>query len=342
MTIPNVPMPSVGHKSLSPHSQVLELAIAADVRAAISAEALKAADLLGTTIEEEPHLMAEAGAEILLEELPEEAVAGLRQLATPSNTCLVTLRGVADFKAPETPVTGLADNTALSVQDIVLAGAMHIAGTRPCAFAFENQGRIARNVVANPEQRGKASSHGYDVELFWHQDNCGQPFENETLETCALPPMPRQLAFFAIRNEERVPTRILLVDDALSLLMPETIDILKQPLYRIGAPDSIFADGNGGECVTNAPILHDEKGELFMRYDPFLVSTKDPAAMLAHARLMIALSEATPKARDVTLNAGDVMIFKNYRLLHMRVAFEPKEARKSRWLRRFYGSAIVM
>jgi alpha-ketoglutarate-dependent taurine dioxygenase len=74
-----------------------------------------------------------------------------------------------------------------------------------------------------------------------------------------------------------------------------------------------------------------------MRYDPFLVSTKEPAGMLAHARLAIALSEATPHALDITLGAGDIMIFKNYRLLHMRVAFVPHVGAKSRWLRRFYG-----
>ena len=43
--------------------------------------------------------------------------------------------------------------------------------------------------------------------------------------------------------------------------------------------------------------------------------------MLAHARLAIALEGATPNAIDVMVNAGDILIFKNYRVLHMRVAF---------------------
>jgi hypothetical protein len=216
---------------------------------------------------------------------------------------------------------------------------MWIAGAVPCAFPFENNGCIARNVVANPDQNGKASSHGADVELFWHQHNCGQPFEGETLEGCSLPPMPLQLAFFALRNNERVATRLLLVDDALQYLDKATIDILAHPLFRIGAPDSVSAAGFGSEHIDRAPILRFENGFTSMRYDPFLVTTKDKAAMVANARLLIALTEAAPHAIDLVLQPGDIMILKNYRLMHMRVAFNPCVAPQSRWLRRLYGRA---
>jgi hypothetical protein len=98
-----------------------------------------------------------------------------------------------------------------------------------------------------------------------------------------------------------------------------------------------YGGGFGAECIDDAPILREENGMMLMRYDPSLVTTKDPRAMLANARLVIALAEATPCATDITLTAGDIMVFKNYRLLHMRVAFTPHHAQRSRWLRRFYG-----
>jgi hypothetical protein len=153
--------------------------------------------------------------------------------------------------------------------------------------------------------------------------------------------MPKQLGFFALRNHERVPTRVLLVDDLLDLLSDETTGVLRTPRYRIGAPDSVAVEGYGNACIESAPIMRDENAAILMRYDPFLVSTRDPAALVANARLMVALAEAKPRAIDVVLGAGDIMVLNNYRVLHMRVAFEPDRSERSRWLRRFYGRRMT-
>jgi L-asparagine oxygenase len=319
--------------------QIAEIKVSREISHAVSETAIKAASGLTTTIEQAPYLLSDTGAEILAQNLDSDALAALGALGRPSQASAVVLRSTVDLGAPETPTSGFTDDRVLVPHDLILAGAMKLAGTEPIAFSFENSGKIARNVVSNPLQRGKASSHGFDVELFWHQDNCGQPFENEQLPGCDLPAMPEQLAFLAVRNNERIPTRLLLVDDALQSLAASTIATLSRPLYTIGAPDSVAADGFGTVRIENAPILRFEQGFMAMRYDPFLVSTKDPAAILAHARLAIALEEMKSRAIDITLSSGDLLIFKNYRVLHMRVAFEPCEPAQSRWLRRFYGRA---
>jgi hypothetical protein len=320
-----------------PDRKIIEIAISPHVCAAVSARALDMSKTLSTSIEEDPTTMAERGAAILRDVLPKEAQGVLDQLGRSKGPSIVVLRRAAELDAPATPINGIVSAQLLAPQDILLAGAMRLAGTEPCAFSFENQGRIARNVVANPAQRGMASSHGYDMELFWHQDNCGQPFEGESLPGCDLPPMPKQLGFFAVRNSECVPTRVLLVDQILDLLADETMGILSAPRYRIGAPDSVAAEGYGNTHIEPAPIVRVEDDSVLMRYDPFLVSTKDPAAFVANARLTLALAEAEPRAVDIVLGPGDIMILSNYRVLHMRVAFEPDRPERSRWLRRFYG-----
>lgn len=330
------------HSGSSPReAQIVEIDIPANARESVSRAAAAAAEALPTDIERDPRLMARRGEAILLQHLTPATRNALGQLAKPSPTTLLILRGLIDLHAPPTPVTGFIEDRLLAAQDILLAGALRVAGTTPVAYPFENQGRIARNVVANPNQRGSASSHGFDVPLFFHQDNCGQPFEGEVLPNCSLPPMPSQLGFLAIRNEERVPTRVVLLDDVLSLIAPTVLDALRQESFRIGAPDSVSADGFGSEAIEHASIVRERRGFLESRFDPFLVTPDHPSAAAANAGLILAVAAALPMAVDVMLDAGDLLIFKNYRLLHMRVAFVPATRERSRWLRRIYGRSDV-
>jgi L-asparagine oxygenase len=317
--------------------QIVEHHISAQSMASISLAAIKTAHRLQGNIETDAPEFARAGARILSEYLPTSEATALRDFGRRQDQCVLLLRNALSVATPDTPVNGFAENGLLKPYDLVLAGAMQLAGIRPTAFSFENSGKIARNVVSNPAQRGKASSHGFDVDLYWHQDNCGQPFDREQIPGCDLPPMPEYLAFVGIRNDERVPTRILRVDQVLRSLHASTKALLSKPLYSIGAPDSVAADGFESTHIEHAPILRLEHGEFQMRYDPLLVSTKDPAALLAHARLALELEAKTHMANDIIVGAGDVMILRNYRVLHMRVAFQPLEASRSRWLRRFYG-----
>lgn len=320
-------------------TQIVEFHVPTHVSTSLTKEAIDLASRLATDIERNADLMGRAGAALLTNHLPRDELRALVALSVPSTTTAVILRRLAELPADDTPTGGFVAASALAAPDILLAGALHIAGTEPVAFPYENRGLIARNVVANPEHRGAASSHGFDVELFWHQDNCGQPFDGEILEGCTLPPMPLQLGFYAIRNDEFVPTRLLPLDTPLASLSERTLLELTCGDYRIGAPASVAADGFGGEAVDDAPILRFSNGFWEGRYDPFLVTPKTPKAAAANVELILALVQAESHAIGVTLGGGDLMIFKNYRLLHMRVAFSPLQPARSRWLRRFYGGA---
>lgn len=325
------------HPRTNTRPQIIEIHLSPHCRESVSLCAIKKAHKLAVTIESDPKELSSAGAKLLNEQLSSDALEAVKKFSEQPDASVLVLRRLVNLAAPETPTGGFVDDKLMAAHDLVLAGIMSLAGSHPTAFPFENSGRIARNVVSNPEQQGKASSHGFDVELFWHSDNCGQPFEGEQLPGCNLPSMPRYLAFIGIRNDERVPTRILLIDDVLRLLQPSTISILSGCNYRIGAPDSVSGEGFESTCIENAPLLRDEASLKLLRYDPFLVSTKNPAALLAHARLAVALEEATSAAIDIMIGPGDILVIKNYRVLHMRVAFQPCRAANSRWLRRFYG-----
>lgn len=333
-------MGSICHPPRSEMSrQIVEFHVPTRVSASLTKAAIELASHLATDIEQNAGLMGRAGAALLTNYLPTEQMQALVALSVPSSTTAVILRRLAELPAPDTPTGGFLAASTLAAPDILLAGALHIAGTEPVGFPYENRGLIARNVVANPEHCGAASSHGFDVELFWHQDNCGQPFDGEILEGCTLPPMPLQLGFYAIRNDEFIPTRLLSLDTPLASLSERTLHELTCGDYRIGAPASVAADGFGGEAVDDAPILRFSNGFWEGRYDPFLVTPKNPKAAAANVELILALVRAESHAIDVTLGGGDLMIFKNYRLLHMRIAFSPLQSARSRWLRRFYGGA---
>jgi L-asparagine oxygenase len=332
----------------SRHS-IVEVQLPSEITSAISEDATRSAAGL-PTIDEAANELGFDGEKILRRHLPPAARVALEDLARADNTVAVILRGVAnmaDFTLPATPVTGFMDgdkDRLLVAEDMLLAGAMRLAGTTPFAFPFENRGRIGRNVVPNPEQADKPSSHGSKVDFFFHSDNPGQPFEGEVVSGCTLPPIPRQLGFFTIRNAERVPTRILPVDAALRRLSKLVLSELAASHFRIAAPASVVADGHGAECVVQrVSILRIEDGVTYMRFDPLLVTTKEIAAIFALARLVLRLKECaltrSQAAVDVVLRPGDVLLLDNRRCLHMRVAFSPLPAARSRWLRRFYGKS---
>ena len=323
----------------SVRSSIIEILVSDRTAEYITREIERVAAGTHYDIEAAPQLLGELGARILTTVFSADQCNAIRSINDASEIVAVVVRNITKLTIPDTPIDGISDGHTIKPHDILLAGLLRLAAFAPTSFQFENGGLIGRNVVPNPMHSDKASSHGSKVPLFWHQDNCGQPFESEELLGCTLPPMPKSLAFFAMRNDEMVPTRVLLVDDVLSRLNASTIATLSMPLFRIGAPASVLAEGCGVE-IERAPILSGGSKHKRMRYDPLLVRAEDYAARLAEASLLVALEEATSYAVDISLRGGDMFMFNNYRLLHMRVAFEPLKGPRGRWLRRFYGRSL--
>jgi hypothetical protein len=277
--------------------------------------------------------MLHCGMSALENFLPAEMCRRLRSSSTP---ILVIRKATPIERLPDTPATGFVDDTLLARYDTVLLGLCGLLGIEPIAYAFENEGRLARNVVPNPACIDAESSWGFGKALSWHQDNNFQPFELSGSHSFRIPPMPRFLVFLGLRNLERVATRLLPTACVLSRLSEADRVALSASAFSIAPPESarVHAPFRKGGVALLA--RHGE--DIISRFDASDgVIGHTPGAREALVKLRVAIDAATDDAVDVLLQPGDVLIFDNYRTLHRRDSFTPHSAAEGRWLRRLYG-----
>ncbi|MEE1754121.1 TauD/TfdA family dioxygenase [Streptomyces sp. SP18CS02] len=272
------------------------------------------------------------GAYALRRHLPGDILQGI-QVFTAAGFHAFLLSNLPTQDFPATPVSGFGDESELAVTNAIHLGLIRILGCTPFAVSYENDGRLIRNVVPNPAASGTTSSWGADSEFFWHSDNPHQPFgppgSDPRLYT------PPYLTFYAIRNEERVPTEIAALDDVVVRLDEETRLGLLAPEFEVGAPDS-----NDGEAIgplVKASVLEPAPdGRHRVRYDRGTTVGVTPAAQQALEQWGEVLK--TVPSADLVLDTGDFMIFDNLRVLHRRKAFTPRPHTTARWLRRCYAA----
>jgi hypothetical protein len=281
-------------------------------------------------------ILAGVGAHVLRTYLPGEILHALSVFPSTGYHALV-LDNLPQQDFPATPVQGFTDETRLAVINAVHLGLLQLIGNglTPYAVDYENDGRLIRNVVPNPAASGTTSSWGADTEFFWHTDNPHLPFARQG--TDPRPSVPRYLTFYAVRNEERVPTEVLDVEASLARLDAETLAVLRSPSFDIAAPDSNDV-GDGGErmALRAAPLVQSVSIGNWVRYDQGTTSATTPQAEKALSTWVDAMTAC--EGWEPVLTPGQFLIFDNYRVLHRRKAFTPGPADSARWLRRCYAS----
>ncbi|CAL9442104.1 TauD/TfdA family dioxygenase [Streptomyces radiopugnans] len=277
-------------------------------------------------------ILAGIGAYALRRHLPGDILQGI-QVFTAAGSHALLLSNLPMQEFPPTPVSGFGDETELAVTNAIHLGLIRILGCTPFAVRYENDGRLVRNVVPNPAASGTTSSWGADSEFFWHTDNPHQPFgppgSDPRLYT------PPYLTFYAVRNEERVPTEIAALDDVVVRLDEETRLGLTAAEFEIGAPDSNDREATGPLVRTEVLEIGPD-GRHRARYDRGTTVGITDAAKRALERWCAVLP--TVPSAELVLETGDFMIFDNRRVLHRRKAFTPRPHVRARWLRRCYAA----
>ncbi len=302
-------------------------------------------DLLGKEITErvsaselEPDaseaILARIGAHALSRYLPGEILNALHVFAATGSHALM-LSNAPTWAFPATPVTGFGAETELAEVNALHFGLIKLLDLTPFAVDYENSGRLIRNVVPNPSATGTTSSWGSDSEFFWHTDNPHLPFGDAGGDPRLA--VPRYLTFYAMRNEERVPTEVAAVEDAIRLVDDETMRLLRAPRYDVGPPASVDrGTSRDADVRSGTPLVETGVDGYRVRYDKGTTRARDAAATTALSTWSAALS--TIERRELVLEPGQFLVFDNYRVLHRRRGFTPGPTPTARWLRRCYAS----
>lgn len=299
-------------------------------------------DLLGAEIaehvadsrldsDEDEAILAGIGAHALKRFLPGEVLHAL-QIFSATGAHALLLRNLPRQEFPPTPLSGFADEPALAITNAIHFGLIQTIGVTPFAVEYENDARLMRNVVPNPDAAGATSSWGWDVEFFWHTDNPHLSFGELGCDPRLH--VPRYLTMFGIRNPDRVPTEIAAVEDAVARVDDETQAELRAPAFDVGAPASNDADA--GLVLRETSLVEaGPDGHLRVRYDRGTTTGRTPGAAAALDTWGVALGDVA--RQQIFLEPGDFLIFDNYRVLHRRPAFRPGPATEARWVRRCYA-----
>lgn len=271
------------------------------------------------------------GAHALRRHLPGDILQGVQVFTAAGNHALVLSNlPIQDF--PSTPVSGFGDEFELAVVNAIHLGLIRILACTPFAVSHENDGRLIRNVVPNPAASGTTSSWGADSEFFWHSDNPHQLFGPPGSDPRLY--IPPYLTFYAIRNEEQVPTEIAALDDVVIRLDEETRLALMAAEFEIGAPDS---NDETTTPLSKATVLEvGPDGRHRVRFDRGTTVGLTATAQQALEQWTTTLH--TVPAAELVLDTGDFLIFDNHRVLHRRKAFTPRPHTTARWLRRCYAA----
>lgn len=294
--------------------------------------------LAGSTLDSDADeaILAGIGAHALSRYLPGEILRGIEIYCSTGQHCLL-VRNLPGQRFPDTPVTGFARESDLAVVNALHFGLIKLLGLVPYAVDYENNGHLIRNVVPNPTASGTTSSWGADADFSWHTDNPHLPFGAAGLDP--RPHIPRYLTFYAVRNQERVPTEAVALADIVTKLEEATLRELRCAHFSAGAPASNDTGGMRDNGRLDRVVLLESagaRGQEWARYDAGTTEGLNDQARAALTAWQKALDAA--QGERFVLDARDFLIFDNYRVLHRRRAFTPRPDAEARWLRRCYAS----
>lgn len=240
---------------------------------------------------------------------------------------------LTDKDLPPTPYSGKLNYNQIPLSVSNILGISCLMKLHPVVYFGENDGNLIRHVVPVKISTNEISSHGSEKKFGVHVDNPDLELFNNSIYPNVI--SPDTLSLYCIRKDKSVSTDIILLDDVIRSLKQDVIEILMQPIFNIQRPDS-FLEGHTHTC-TNQPILaKDSNGNFVSRFDIHRVSSLYKIGQYAIKKFSEASSDHSI-VRQFTLNAGDMITFKNKRVLHSRGAFSPKFDGKDRWLLRLFG-----
>jgi len=202
------------------------------------------------------------------------------------------------------------------------------------AWSTLQEGNLIHNVVPIRGQEYEQSGHSSLGDLAWHTEDAFHAYRCD------------YLCLMGIRNVDRVPTQVAAID-SIQLSLEQRM-ILFEPRFII-KPDKehlyqAYRERKAKEAHNEAllrewtrpppvAVLFGDLEHPYLRIDPTFMTTVagDSAAQAALDAVTRALQAAL---QDVVIDAGSLMILDNQRVVHGRVAFEPRYDGSDRWLKK--------
>lgn len=226
-------------------------------------------------------------------------------------------KGLAIGDIPPTPPSPTAPYSGVDqAEELLMKFAWHYG--IPTGYIQEQDGRIIQNIVPVKKTENDQISSSSKVDLAMHTETAFHPYK------------PSHVLLMCLRGEKTARTTYARVDHITCFLTKETTAILKEPLFITSIDDSFRTKGEVNKDIT-LPVLEDSDDGYNLTFDYSVMRGATPEAQQALDRFKDAIE---PCITGVTLEAGDLLVLNNKKVIHGRTRFTPRYDGTDRWLQR--------
>ena len=254
--------------------------------------------------------------------IPAALLDALQRLDAVGTPHILVVRGLPldAERVPPTPTRYVPPDEDVITDADLLHGLLGATLGEPIGFKGQQHGRIFNNIIPLKDHKAESNhSAGFLADFGLHTEDSFFP----------LPP-----TFFGLicaRNLGKVPSRFARLADAITLVPPADVDLLRtaKVLVHLNAAQALDADASS---MPKLPIIWGPTEDPYFRINGAApIETDDETVGAAIDRLLHAFDAI---ALTVTLDRGDVVWVANRRVAHGRDAYAARLDGADRWMKR--------
>jgi L-asparagine oxygenase len=273
--------------------------------------------------------------------LPLRLREALTRLRLEMSSPYLVLRGfpVLDHLIGPTPTSKQASDSAkITREDVFLALTANQLGI-PFSFATQQSGRLIQNVLPVKGSEYSQLGAGSVEELVWHTEDAFHPNR------------PDLILLMCLRNHDCVATTVgglpnTLSEEEINHLFDENFIFLPDPdhaehlkNWKTPAQEAAFASMQRYIDRPNPQaVLSGSRTKPYLRLDPKFTRVADQSRESAKAYQRL-VAEMDRLLLDIPLEAGQILVIDNHKLVHGRRSFAPRYDGTDRWLRKINVTA---
>lgn len=245
--------------------------------------------------------------------------------------CLLNICGTPVDLVPENTYIADPKLSEVALTAAIQVGLLELLGLSPLSYPFENEGRLFRWVSPTLANMGALSSHGATKKLVLHSDHHQLPIPSvEDNEGCT--PMAETLCLAQLYSNLLVPTWFVRYEDVLKAISKTYREEFFRPVWIALPPASV----EGIAPREGVPLMVEHNGAIYGRFDAACIKATTRKAQRALVALLKALEDPS-LITPITMHRGDLVLWKNPRLLHGRPSFTPRLDGTDRAALRLFG-----
>lgn len=229
------------------------------------------------------------------------------------------IKNVSIGEIPPTPLIPVTDFGSTKESINFLMETALLGYGYPISYIQEQQGRLVQNILPVFKTETQQISTSSKVELFLHTETAFHPYK------------PDFVFLLCLRGDDSAITTYAQVDEILSHLDKETIEVLQEDWYITGVDDSFRTKGEPDKKILLSVLKMDSDGSYSMIYDQSIMQGTNPSAEIALKKF----DEAVKKSiKEIILETGDLLILNNNKVIHGRKPFQARYDGTDRWVQR--------